>query len=125
MIEIPFPSQRSAMEMCVDILRVCEKSPTRITKICYGANINCSSLKKNYFPLLISKGLLKQHDVYAVSCGVNARKLSRNPKKVSVAYETTQKGKEIIKKYSELLNLWFSLDVIVETNLANAARIVT
>ncbi|MEM2146672.1 MAG: winged helix-turn-helix domain-containing protein [Candidatus Jordarchaeaceae archaeon] len=77
--------RRSAIKVIVDILGIALKGATK-TEIVYKANLNFKQVEK-FLDFLIKKGLL--------SVSSNKRK----------KYQTTERGKEFIKRYRKTVEL--------------------
>jgi predicted transcriptional regulator len=78
--------RRSKLEMYIDILSVlAQKEPLKVTHIMHKANINCSILK-GHLNFLIQQGLIEEH----------------NTVKQQVVYAVTQRGKTVLKHFTEI-----------------------
>ncbi|MGA2683327.1 MAG: winged helix-turn-helix domain-containing protein [Candidatus Bathyarchaeia archaeon] len=88
--------RRSKLEMYVDILKVLAHwGPSKLTRVMYKANVNCSVLK-GYLEFLTKQGLVEE-------------KIIRKKRSV---YAITQRGVKVLKYFRELKE---GLPIVEET----------
>lgn len=78
--------RRSKLEMYIDVLTVLsQRGPLKLTHIMYKSNLNCSVLK-GYLEFLIKQELIEERIIG----------------KSRIIYAITQRGKTVLKAFTEL-----------------------